>query len=84
MTNIHKLDSAVLSDIPGVLRSIANEMEKGNYGKVMAGVVVLECDTNVLEIFGMGAAEKHRAIALMAGGQQILIQRQFGISTDTY
>ncbi len=80
MSNIHKLDSAVMSDIPNMLRAVASEMEKGNYGKITAGVMVIETDQHKLELFGFGAAEKHRAISLMAGGQQILIQRLYGVS----
>lgn len=82
MSKIHKLDSAILSDIPNVLRAVADAMEQGSYGKVTAGVMVIETDQHKLELFGFGAAEKHRAISLMAGGQQILIQRLFGVSTE--
>jgi hypothetical protein len=82
MTNIIKLDSAVLNEIPRVLRAIADEIENNSYGKVTAGVLVLETENNKLEIFGMGAANNHRAISLMAGSQQILIQRLYGVSAE--
>jgi hypothetical protein len=78
MNKIAQLATATLSDIPRVLRAIADELEDGAYGHVVAGVVVLENVTGELETFGAGAATNHRAIALCAGAQQILIQSTYG------
>lgn len=82
MTKVVQLAQATLSDIPKVLRSIADEIESGEHGTVVAGVVSLECDTGVLKIFGAGAADRYRALALITGAQQILTQRCYGVSTD--
>ena len=80
MTKVVQLAQATLSDIPRVLRAIADEVESGEYGTVVAGVVSLECDTGVLEIFSAGAADRHRALALITGTQQTLSQRIYGVS----
>ena len=81
MGNIVELAQATLSDTPRVLRAIADEIESGEYGTVVAGVVSLECDTGVLEIFGVGAADRYRALALITGAQQTLTQRCYGMPT---
>ena len=82
MTKVVQLAQATLSDIPRVLRAIADQVESGDYGTVVAGVVSLECDTGVLEIFGAGAADRYRALALITGTQQTLSQRCYGVSAD--
>ena len=82
MTKVVELPRATLSDIPRVLRAIADEIENGTYGTVVAGLVTLEKNTGVLEIFGAGAADGHRAISLVVGTQQILTQRIYGVSTE--
>jgi hypothetical protein len=78
MSNIYKLDTAQLSDIPKLLRSMADHIEEGTYGNVVAGVVVLEDNTNQLTLFGLGAATDHRSVSILAGAQQTLIQKTFG------
>ncbi len=80
MTKVVQLAQATLADVPRVLRAIADQIEKGDYGTVIAGVVSLECDTGVLEIFGAGAADRYRALALVTGTQQTLSQRCYGVS----
>lgn len=82
MTKVIQLAQATLSDIPRVLRAIADEVERGEYGTIKAGVVSLECDNGVLQIFGAGAADTHRALSLITGTQQILTQRIYGASAD--
>lgn len=81
MNKVVELPRATLSDIPRVLRAIADEIENGNYGTVVAGLVTLENNNGVLEIFGAGAADGHRALSLTVGTQQILAQRLYGVST---
>lgn len=65
MSNIYELPRATLADIPRVLRAIADEMEAGKYGKTQAAVVVLEDENGVLNMFGGGAADYYRGIALL-------------------
>lgn len=80
MTNLVKLDSAVLADIPNVLRSIADELEAGEYGQITAGVVVLQEQSNALNLFGLGAADQHRAVAILAGATQTMVQKTMGVA----
>lgn len=80
MNKVVQLAQATLSDIPKVLRSIADEIESGEYGTVVAGVVSLECVNGVLEIFAAGSTDKYRALALITGTQQTLSQRIYGVS----
>lgn len=82
MSNVIELTKATLSDIPRILRSIADQMEAGDYGNVVAGIVVLEESPGKLHLFGGGAADDHRAVSLIAGAQQIMIQRTYGRSTE--
>ena len=82
MTKVVQLAQATLSDIPRVLRAIADEVESGEYGTVVAGVVSLECANGVLEIFAAGNTDKYRALALITGTQQTLSQRCYGVSAD--
>lgn len=82
MTKIVQLAPTTLRDIPKVLRAIADQVEIGEYGTVSAGVVSLECATGVLEIFGAGAADNYRALAISTGTQHILTQRIFGVCAD--
>lgn len=82
MNKVVELPRATLSDIPRVLRAIADEIENGNYGTVVAGLVTLENNNGVLEIFGAGAADGYRALSLTVGTQQILAQRIYGVSTE--
>ena len=78
MTNIIKLDSAKYSDIPKMLRALADQVEAGDYGNVPAGVIVLEKQNQGIEVFGLGAGESHRAVSLLTGGCQIMVQRTMG------
>lgn len=78
MNKVVELPQAILSDIPHVLRAIADGIENNEYGKIITGIVTLECKNGVLEIFGAGAAEGHRVISLLAGSQAIMIQKIYG------
>lgn len=46
------LPTADLGDIPKLLRTIADEIESGEYGEVLEGALVLA--GNDLEVFGLG------------------------------
>lgn len=83
MTKVVQLTQATLSDIPRVLRAIADEIESGTYGTVVAGLVSLENNTGKLEIFGAGAADRYRALALATGTQQTLSQRIYGVLAES-
>ena len=55
---------ATLSDVPRVLRSIADTIEQGEYGEVTMAVVAIEGGDKCIETFGAGSADYYRAIAL--------------------
>jgi hypothetical protein len=73
MTNLHKLDTAVLHNIPRVLRSIADEIENGTYHEAINCVVVLEAKNKQVEVFGGGITDYHRAMAILVRAQHRLI-----------
>jgi len=83
MTKVVQLAQLALNDVPRVLRAIADHIDSGEYGTVVAGVVSLECDTGVLEIFDAGASDRYRALALITGTQQVLTQRCYGVLAAT-
>ncbi|MBB5448416.1 MULTISPECIES: hypothetical protein [unclassified Paraburkholderia] len=53
-----------LSDIPGMLRGLADAIESGEHGEVQAAGVVL--DAPQMPVFGFGAADAPRANELFA------------------
>jgi hypothetical protein len=65
------LDAATLEHVPTVLRSIADEIEAGTYGKVCAGVVVLEGDEFTL--FGAGDAAQYKAMWMLEAAKMELL-----------
>jgi len=65
------LDSATIEHVPTVLRSIADEIEAGKYGKVCAGVVVLEGDE--FSLFGAGDAAQYKAVWMLEAAKQELL-----------
>ena len=67
--NIVELPKATLSKNELVLRSIADEIESGAYGKIKAGFIVLENDDGELFTFGSGAADYIYAFSLLVKAQ---------------
>ena len=65
------LDSATIEHVPTVLRSIADEIEAGKYGKVCAGVVVLEGDE--FSLFGAGDAAQYKAVWMLEAAKLELL-----------
>lgn len=65
------LDSATIEDVAHVLRSIADEIDAGRYGKVCAGVVVLEGDE--FSLFGAGDAAQYKAVRMLEAAKQELL-----------
>jgi len=79
MSNVHELPQATLESVPKVLRAIADEIEKGDHGRVdMAALVIKNSDGNV-NAFGAGGADFYRAIALFNMGINYLLN---GIHDD--
>jgi hypothetical protein len=82
MNKVLQLVRPTLDDIPRVLRAIADELESGTYGDVVAGVLAIECSSGVLQLFGAGQADRHRALAIATGAQHILTQRIYGVCAE--
>ncbi len=59
MSKILELPRATIEDAASVLRSIADEIEAGKYGRVRAAVVILDADR--IEMFGSGDANQYKA-----------------------
>lgn len=62
---VHKLPKALTSNTSDVLRAVADENDAGAYGKVVASISVLEDDSGNLHLFGSGAADYYRGLALL-------------------
>lgn len=60
-----------LNDIPEMMRRLADDIEKGEYGNAVAAAMVLETDSTVLN-FGWGDAEPMRAIGLLTTGVSLM------------
>lgn len=78
MVNLVELPSATLQDVPTVLRSLADNIEAGHYGRAINAVVVLETDDEGMriELFGAGGHNGVRiTMGLLAMGQAQLAAR---------
>lgn len=52
---LHVIHNTSLVDVPSVLRNIADAIERGEYGTVLSGALVL--DAEAIEVFHMGEGE---------------------------
>lgn len=73
---IHELPQATLQDAHKVLRAIADEAEKGGYGKVQNGIVVLEDALGNVRTFGLCGTEYYRAFAMLHLGIENLLTKR--------
>lgn len=64
MSNIHELPLATLESSSKVLRCIADEIERGEYGKVEMAALVIRNSEGKVSTFGAGGADFYRAISL--------------------
>lgn len=55
MTNVFKFPRSNLSDIPAMLRKLADDIESGDHGEVPLCLAVLPRDGEWPSIFGFGA-----------------------------
>lgn len=67
---LYAMPNPPLTDIPAMLRNIADAMESGDYGGVTEAAVVLAGDE--LEVFGLGGADATVAYYLLGRGQRKL------------
>jgi hypothetical protein len=76
MSNLLLLDKHTLQDIGAVLRSIADAIDEGEYGKIHMGALVLEDEVGNVRTFGMGGADYYRAMAMFQFGIANLIAKR--------
>ena len=76
MTNIYELPKATLSDVPAVLRAIADEMETGKYGAIAMAALVMEDEFGNIRTFGAAGADYYRAMALFHLGIENLLAKR--------
>jgi hypothetical protein len=76
MNRLYELPQATLQDAHKVLRAIADESEKGEYGKVQNGVVVLEDEHGNVHTFGLCGTEYYRAFAMLHLGIENLLTKR--------
>lgn len=74
MNKVVHLTQSTLADIPRVLRSIADEVESGNFTDSVNMVCVLEAGDKQVELFGAGGTDYYRCMALLARAQHKLIE----------
>ena len=68
--SLHVLPVPGLQNIPELLRNIADAIERGEYGEVNEGALVLA--GNAVEVFGLGNADGPVTHYLLARGQRKL------------
>lgn len=67
---LHALPVPGLQNVPELLRNIAAAIERGEYGEVSEGAMVLA--GNAVEVFGLGKADGTVTHYLLARGQRKL------------
>jgi hypothetical protein len=73
VSNIVELPQATLESIPKVLRAIADEIERGEYGKVDMAALVVKNTSGDIQAFGAGGADLYRAVTLFHMGINFLL-----------
>ncbi len=74
--SLHELPQATVQDAHKVLRAIADEAEKGEYGKIINGIVVLEDEHGNVRTFGLCGTEYYRAFAILQLGIENLLAKR--------
>jgi hypothetical protein len=59
--NIRAIDKGTLYDVPGMLRQYARGIEKGEFGEVRNGVLILSTTNNQVNSFAVGTEDRIRA-----------------------
>jgi len=72
MSNVIQLGAERVKTVAEMLRTIADELEAGEYGEVRNGALVLDCET--VEMFGLGGADKYVAHYLLTLGASKLLE----------
>ena len=69
-----KMPDHPLTDIPNVLRRIADEIEAGSYGEIEMAGVVMENDSGDIETFGAGKTDFYRGYTLFAKAMKAMLE----------
>lgn len=73
MNKVHLLPKAQISDVPGILRLMADEIERGDYDTILSGAIVLKSNEGDLHVFSCGDTSEDKAIALLTRGVHFLM-----------
>lgn len=73
MNKVHLLPKAQLSDVPGILRLLADEVERGDYGNILSGGIVLRDDEKTVHVFSCGDTDNDKAIAIFTRAIHYLV-----------
>lgn len=76
MATLYELPRGTLENTANVLRAIADEIDTGKYGPVIASILVLEGDN--IETFGSGCADLARGVLLLELGKATLLRKRLG------
>ena len=76
MSNLYELPKYTLQNIPEVLRAIADEMEKNEFGIIQMAALVTEDKNGNIRTFGMGGADYYRAMAMFQFGIENLLSKR--------
>jgi hypothetical protein len=71
--NLYELPQATLESVPKVLRAIADEIERGDHGRVEMSALVIKNSDGEVNAFGAGGADFYRAITLFHMGINFLM-----------
>jgi hypothetical protein len=59
--SIRAIDKGTISDVPGMLRQYARAIEKGEFGDVRNGVLILSTTNNQVASFAIGKDDRIRS-----------------------
>ena len=69
-----KMPDHPLTDIPNVLRTIAEGIENGNYGEIEIAGLVMQNDSGDIETFSAGITDFYRAYTLFSKAMKAMLE----------
>ena len=73
--NVSKLPVSNLADVPTMLRKLADDVERGEYGPVHAAAIILESECFPVFGFGAGAHSQNVSELFACAHQKLVLQR---------
>ena len=70
---VHLLPKAQIADAAKILRLIADEIDKGEYGEIATGGIVLRNKKRTLHVFSCGDTSNDKAISLFTRAIHFLV-----------